>query len=143
MSEITRRYGGLDLSDRKPWPTATPRGDHSVPELAERIKALKASHQIEGSPQRAGRSNAATAEVPMTARIRRRVLSTEPEAEDVAAVPVESMPEADRTSRAAVEPPPAASSDSGMSDNPLERAVDAYREQVTHGRTRHRQMNLF
>jgi hypothetical protein len=43
----------------------------SVSELADRIKALKAAHTIESAPQRV-RQNQATAEEPVTARIRRR-----------------------------------------------------------------------
>jgi hypothetical protein len=43
----------------------------SVSEIAEKIKALKAAHSIEGTPQRV-RQKHATAEEPVTARIRRR-----------------------------------------------------------------------
>jgi hypothetical protein len=43
----------------------------SVSEIAERIKALKAAHSVEAMPQRAGKRQA-TAEEPITARIRRR-----------------------------------------------------------------------
>ena len=43
----------------------------SVSELAERIKALKAAHSIEATPQRA-RQKHSSAEEPVTARIRRR-----------------------------------------------------------------------
>jgi hypothetical protein len=43
----------------------------SVPELAEKIKALKAAHSIEATPQRA-RQKHSTAEVPVTVRILRR-----------------------------------------------------------------------
>ena len=43
----------------------------SVSELAERIKALKAAHSIEATPQRV-RQKQSTAEEPVTARIRRR-----------------------------------------------------------------------
>ena len=43
----------------------------SVAELAERIKALKAAHTIEATPQRTGKRRA-SAEEPVTARIRRR-----------------------------------------------------------------------
>ena len=44
----------------------------SVSEMAEKIKALKAPHNIEATPQRA-RQKHSTAEEPITARIRRRV----------------------------------------------------------------------
>ncbi len=43
----------------------------SIPELAERIKALKAAHTIEATPQRA-RPKQSSAEEPVTTRIRRR-----------------------------------------------------------------------
>jgi hypothetical protein len=43
----------------------------NTPEIAEQIKALKASHTIEAAPQRAARHRA-SAEEPVTARIRRR-----------------------------------------------------------------------
>jgi hypothetical protein len=43
----------------------------SVSELAERIKALKAAHTIEATPQRVQQKHS-TAEEPVTARIRRR-----------------------------------------------------------------------
>jgi hypothetical protein len=43
----------------------------SVSEMAEKIKALKAAHNIEATPQRA-RQKHSTAEEPVTARIRRR-----------------------------------------------------------------------
>ena len=43
----------------------------SVPELAEQIKALKAEHSIDGTPERIG-TRRSSAEEPVTARIRRR-----------------------------------------------------------------------
>ncbi len=54
--------------------TAQMQGDEAGPgvsDLAERIKALKAAHSIEATPQRA-RQKQSTAEEPVTARIRRR-----------------------------------------------------------------------
>ena len=51
-----------------------PAGDEEGPdagELADRIKALKAANAVVAAPQRAGQTNA-TAEEPITARIRRR-----------------------------------------------------------------------
>ena len=47
-------------------PTSPP----TVAELAERIKALKAAHTIEATPQRTGKRRV-SAEEPVTARIRR------------------------------------------------------------------------
>ena len=41
--------------------------------LAERITALKAAHTIEAAPQRHTARSTATAEKPVTARIRRRI----------------------------------------------------------------------
>jgi hypothetical protein len=46
-----------------------------VSDLAERIKALKAAHSIEPTPQRV-RTKQSTAEEPVTARIRRRQETT-------------------------------------------------------------------
>src|SRR5207244_1514590 len=50
-----------------------PDGDKGpgVSELADRIKALKAAHSVEATPQRA-RQKHSTAEEPITTRIRRR-----------------------------------------------------------------------
>ena len=50
----------------------------TVAELAERIKALKAAHTIEATPQRTGTRHA-SAEEPVTARIRRREQEAEGE----------------------------------------------------------------
>jgi len=46
-------------------------GKPIVSELAEQIKALKAAHTIEATPQRVGQKHS-SAEEPVTARIRRR-----------------------------------------------------------------------
>jgi hypothetical protein len=58
---------GLSSSAQEPGKGEGP----TIPELAERIKALKAAHSIEAAPQRA-RQKQSTAEVPVTARILRR-----------------------------------------------------------------------
>ena len=58
----------LRQSDSAPEPGSEP---SSVSELAERIKALKAAHNIEATPQRV-RQKQSSAEEPVTARIRRR-----------------------------------------------------------------------
>jgi hypothetical protein len=47
-------------------------GQPTVPELAERIKSLRAAHTVEATPERTGKRKVA-AEEPVTARIRRRV----------------------------------------------------------------------
>jgi hypothetical protein len=55
-------------------------------DLAERIKALKAAHTIEAAPPRLTARSAATAEEPVTARLRHRVQerpTLEPEAEPI------------------------------------------------------------
>ena len=85
----------------------------SVSELAEKIKALKAAHSIEATPQRV-RQKHSTAEEPVTARIRRRT-----EANPLSGQAVETngelrggetlLPEP-----SALQPPPAAGEDSSV-----------------------------
>jgi hypothetical protein len=53
-------------------PAAEDEAGMTVPELAERIKSLKAAHTIEGTPERTGKRRVSSAEEPVTARIRRR-----------------------------------------------------------------------
>jgi N12 class adenine-specific DNA methylase len=73
--------------------TAQMQGDEAGPnvsELAEKIKALKAAHSIEATPQRA-RQKHSSAEEPVTARIRRRTLpATDPaiQSDDTASPPI-------------------------------------------------------
>jgi N12 class adenine-specific DNA methylase len=71
LSQLTRLRDQLRacLSGTGPEPGSEAPAD--VTELAERIKALKSAHTIEAAPGRAARSRPA-AEVPVTARIRRR-----------------------------------------------------------------------
>ena len=78
----------------------------SVSELAEKIKALKAAHSIEATPQRI-RQKQISAEEPVTARIRRR---TEAVPVSDAAIPpdapmleAETSPSAESTGQASVE----------------------------------------
>jgi hypothetical protein len=61
-------------------------GSKPVAELAERIKALKAGHHVDAPSERAGKRPAASAEGPVTARIRRRaaVVETGTDASDAA-----------------------------------------------------------
>ena len=47
-------------------------GAPSVADIAAQIKALKAAHTIEATPERAGKRRTVAAEEPVTARIRRR-----------------------------------------------------------------------
>jgi hypothetical protein len=70
LSELTTLRDQLKagLSGRAPEPGSEP---PSVSELAERIKALKAAHNIEAAPQRV-RQKQCSAEEPITRRIRRR-----------------------------------------------------------------------
>lgn len=72
MSQLTALRDQLKagLSGAAPEPDAAPLPE--VPELAERIKALKAAHTIEGTPERIGKRRS-SAEEPVTARIRRRI----------------------------------------------------------------------
>ena len=71
MSELTtlrdQLKAGLSATVHNPSQAVGP----SVLELADRIKALKAGNTIDTTPQRP-RQNHATAEEPITARIRRR-----------------------------------------------------------------------
>ncbi len=71
LSELTglrdQLKAGLSATGQEPGKGEGP----SVPELAEKIKTLKAAHSIEATPQRV-RQKQSTAEEPVTARIRRR-----------------------------------------------------------------------
>jgi len=71
LSELTALRDRLKagLSGATPEPGTQP--GESVSELAGRIKAVRADHTIEATPQRAGTRHS-TAEEPVTARIRRR-----------------------------------------------------------------------
>ena len=71
LSELTTLRDQLKagLSGKTPEPGSEP--PPSVSELAARIKALKAAHSIEATPQRI-RQKQSSAEEPVTARIRRR-----------------------------------------------------------------------
>jgi hypothetical protein len=71
----------------------------SVPELAARIKALKATNNIEAAPQRV-RQKHASAEEPITARIRRRT-----EALPASTSPIESDATSGEGSALPPEPP--------------------------------------
>jgi N12 class adenine-specific DNA methylase len=118
------------LSQATPEPGADP---VPVAELAERIKTLKAAHTIDAAPERTIRRRIA-AEVPVTARIRRR---TETAAIEPPAVPAPSPAETPETT------PPAHAE---MTPNlPLPKAEpSAYRQHIVHGRRRDaRQLSLF
>ncbi len=82
---------------------ATPELDGApmlVSEVAEKIKALKATHTVEATPQRTGKRTS-SAEEPVTARIRRRVVATQFEAASPEpkglALPTDLINESDNT----------------------------------------------
>jgi hypothetical protein len=92
LSELTDLRDQLKagLSGRAPEPGSD--SQPSVPELAEKIKALKAAHSIEATPQRI-RQKQSSAEEPVTARIRRRIEAVP--VSDAAIPPDSPMPEAE------------------------------------------------
>jgi len=97
LSELTHLRNQLKdgLSGKTPEPDSEQ--PLSVSDLAERIKALKAGHNIEATPQRV-RQKQSTAEEPVTARIRRRTEAIP--APDQGLQPGATAPEA-------TQPPPA------------------------------------
>jgi N12 class adenine-specific DNA methylase/SAM-dependent methyltransferase len=125
---------------------ASDAGTPSVSELAGRINALKADHTIEAAPERTGTRRIA-AEIPVTARIRRR---TEPV--PAALPPAEPEPEA-----MPEEPPPPAQTAPARHEESEQPALPAaiilpaparpkpaYRQQVVRERRQpDRQLNLF
>jgi N12 class adenine-specific DNA methylase len=121
-----------------PEPGSTP-----VPELAERIKALKAAHTIDAAPERTAPRRIA-AEEPVTARIRRRTAAepaTLPPAEP--ASPPVAIPLAEAQSQAQEQPAPA-TIHLFPDVKPSVRPQHGYRQQVAHGRRQHdRQLSLF
>jgi len=125
---------------------ATPApGSEAVPvaSLAERIKALKAAHTIDAAPTRTA-TRRINAEMPVTARIRRRIEPAQAiEPEDGKTPPSPAEPIIPKPSD---EPPPPAEI------HPLAEAVAAaparpqadYRRQVAHGRRKDaKQLSLF
>ena len=129
---------------------ATPElGMLPVPELAERIKSLKAAHTIDAAPERTATRRVA-AETPVTARIRRRREPepfTQPENEtEPATQPVETFPAHTEALPQNVEPTPQAEIHPftpAMPPAPI-RPEPAYRQQIIRGRRKDgRQMSLF
>jgi hypothetical protein len=105
----------------------------SAQAIAGHVQALKAAHTIEASPQRASPRHAATAEAPVTARLRRRVVaapdpgpSVEP---DAPAPPSEPLP----TRQDESEPPAMPDPFHGVSEAAPARPRTAYRS-ASHGR---------
>jgi hypothetical protein len=80
----------------------------SVSDLAERIKALKAASNVEVAPQRIGQRQA-SAEEPITARIRRRteaIPASDPDIEpDAAALGTEASPPVESPENSSRQPP--------------------------------------
>jgi N12 class adenine-specific DNA methylase/predicted RNA methylase len=117
---------------------ATPDADQApVPELAERIKSLKAAHSIEGTPERTARRRLA-AEEPVTTRIRRRhteAMGVELPAEPVQEAPVAATPTA-APSPLSGAPSPAEMVESAFPGLVLPR-VDAVRESPARPKTAH------
>jgi hypothetical protein len=134
------------LSGAAPEPGTVP--SPPAAETAERITALKAAHAALPAPERRVLRGTATAETPVTARIRRRPATPpEPLASEVAPDAAIATPE-----------PPlavAADADTGVTQPPASPAVitlprpaprpaSAFRERVIHGRRQHqRQLSLF
>jgi hypothetical protein len=71
LSQLTDLRDQLKAGLSAQAPAADGEPGPTVPELADRIKALKAAHTIEATPQRVGKRRF-SAEEPVTARIRRR-----------------------------------------------------------------------
>lgn len=124
------------MSDPSPDPKA---GSPSlVHELAGRIKALKMEHSIEAAPHGTAPRRVVTAEVPVTARIRRRAESevvAEPES-----TPAAEMPPAEAATPPPVEQPSAKPTVIELPDWPQ----SGYRQHVARTRRENgRQLNLF
>jgi hypothetical protein len=92
LSELTELRDQLKagLAGKTPEPGSD--SEPSTAELAEKIKALKAAHSIEATPQRI-RQKQVSAEEPVTTRIRRRIGANSPS--DAAIPPDAPMPEAE------------------------------------------------
>jgi hypothetical protein len=72
LSQLTDLRDQLKVGLSAHAPAADGEAGPTVPELAERIKSLKAAHTIDGTPERSGTRRVSSAEEPVTARIRRR-----------------------------------------------------------------------
>jgi hypothetical protein len=123
-------------------------GSEAVPvaELSERIKSLKADHTIDAAPERTV-SRRVAAEVPVTARIRRRIEPTQSVEPPSGQTP---LPSAETVMAEAVipehldEPTPQAEIHSPREMPPPARPEPAYRQQVAQGRRQKgRQLSLF
>jgi len=133
-------------STAAPDPGANP--SPSAQELAGRIQALKAAHTVEPSPQRHGGRGAVRAEVPVTARIRKRTgLPADPptanESESNPRVPLPpSAPSFSDPASIADEPPPLAAATPARSTRP--EPESDHRERVLRDqRRKERQLSMF
>ena len=147
LAELTHLRDQLKagLSGATPEPGADPLPP--VAETAERIKALKSAHTIEPAPERTKARSAATAEEPVTARIRRQaeaIPAPEPVSEPEApASPAEPTPPAASVAAVpAADPEPQVISfpDARPAQNHPIRHKPAFRERVARDQ---RQMSLF
>ncbi len=96
LVELTTLRDGLKAGLSTAQPEPGNESGPSVSELADKIKALKAAHNIEAAPQRIGQRQS-TAEEPVTARIRRRteaLPASDPSSEHAAASPPEAKAQA-------------------------------------------------
>jgi hypothetical protein len=133
-------------STAAPDPGANP--SPSAQELAGRIQALKAAHTVEPSPQRHGGRGAVRAEVPVTARIRRRsglpdVPPTANESESNPRAPLPpSAPSFSDPASIADEPSPLAAATPARSTRP--EPESDHRERVLRDqRRKERQLSMF
>ncbi len=147
LAELTdlrdRLKAGLSQAAPEPRQDAVP-----VSELADRIKALKAAHTIEGTPERTAARRIA-AEEPVTARIRRR--SAQAHSFETMAEPAPVPSEAETPSVEAVAPAPV-DEECPVASTPMviemptapTRREPAYRQHVAQGRRKdQRQLSLF
>ena len=108
----------------------------SVPELAERIKTLKAAHTIEATPQRTGK-RLSSAEEPVTARIRRRIEANPAaasEAEDGAAAAPSGTAQPAGSAAENLTPPGTPSYDANAAQHWAVRSEDTSQERAARGR---------
>jgi len=106
LSELTGLRDQLKAGFSGATPEAGDDQQPSVSELAEKIRALKAAHSIEATPQRI-RQKQISAEEPVTARIRRRTeavpVSDTAISPDSPMLEAETSPSAESTGQASVE----------------------------------------
>jgi hypothetical protein len=134
LSELTTLRDQLKTGLSGAASEAADESQPKVSELAERIKALKAAHTIEATPQRAGKRRAA-AEEPVTARIRKRTEAsnaTGAGSEHGAVEPLCEASSANDSSELAMAQAPSADSSPPRRQPPTPRAL--YQESAARGR---------